>query len=150
LDTNTIVRGASVKGSPADRIVRGCLDREFVLALSKPVLAEYRSVLNYPEILARNPEITSKRIVLLLQRLKFYSDYQKTIPVRFEFDRDPDDAKFIELAIAGKATHIISHDKDLLDLRQSHSDAARRFRQRLPRTSIVTAKDFVATVLPSL
>ena len=144
LDTNTLVRAASRSTSPAGRLIEGCLQREFILLLSKPVLAEYRKVLGYEKVLARNPEITGKRLVLLLQRLRFFSEYLPTISVTFEFDRDPDDAKFVELAIAGNATHIVTYDRDLLSLRDQHTDAAKRFRQRLPNAKILAPPELLA------
>ena len=42
-----------------------------------------------------------------------------------------------------KATHIISHDKDLLSLPNSRTDAGRRFRQRLPGVKVQDAATFV-------
>lgn len=62
--------------------------------------------------------------------------------VEFVFPRDPKDAALIELAIAGRASHIISTDDDLLALMKGLDDAAKRFRQRLPNASIVTPEEF--------
>jgi putative PIN family toxin of toxin-antitoxin system len=39
-----------------------------------------------------------------------------TINETIDICRDPKDNKFLELAISGKATHIITGDKDLLEL----------------------------------
>jgi predicted nucleic acid-binding protein len=66
-------------------------------------------------------------------------------PVRahFDYNRDPDDECFIELAIAGAATHIVTHDDDLLSLPRGHKDSAKRFRQRLPRTNVLGSGEFL-------
>jgi predicted nucleic acid-binding protein len=49
----------------------------------------------------------------------------------------------IELAISGRATDLVSTDNDLLSFRGSHSDAARRLRQRLPRLRVWLPEEFV-------
>ena len=48
--------------------------------------------------------------------------------------RDPSDDKFLELALSGRATHIITGDQDLLDLHPFHG---------IP---ILTPADFLAAV----
>jgi predicted nucleic acid-binding protein len=78
-----------------------------------------------------------------IHRLRFVSDYIRSTHVSFDYPRDPGDQKFIELAIALEATHLISADKDLLSLPRSRTDAGRRFRQRLPRLRVMTAGQFL-------
>ncbi len=39
----------------------------------------------------------------------------------FVFDRDPKDAKYVDLAISTKADFLVTRDKDLLDLREKGS-----------------------------
>jgi predicted nucleic acid-binding protein len=63
--------------------------------------------------------------------------------MRFRFDRDPMDEKFIELALAGSASHMVTNDNDLLYLASGHDDSARRFRQRLPDARVVVPADFM-------
>jgi predicted nucleic acid-binding protein len=45
------------------------------------------------------------------------------VTIRLRECRDPKDDKFLELAIAGKASHIISGDQDLLMLSPFHGVA---------------------------
>ena len=145
LDTNIIVRATARIASPSNQIVDACLRGQFRLLLSRPVLVEYRNVLSYEEVIAMNPEIAGKPLKLLLERLRARSEYFRTVAPKFEFDRDPDDEKFIELAIVGNASHIITNDRDLLSLKDQHTHAAKRFRQRLPTTKIVTPPEFLAS-----
>jgi predicted nucleic acid-binding protein len=77
-----------------------------------------------------------------LARLRFVGDYVRRSKVHFAFERDPTDAKFVEPAITGDATHILSADADLLSLRRARDEAARRLRQRLPRLQILSAGEF--------
>jgi predicted nucleic acid-binding protein len=57
--------------------------------------------------------------------MRFFGELVNLGKTQFEFPRDPKDAKFVELAIAGDATHIITGDKDLLSLPTGHGDAAK-------------------------
>ena len=51
--------------------------------------------------------------------------------------------KLIILAIAGDASHLVTTDRDLLELPSGRGDASKRFRQRLPNTEVLTPQAFV-------
>lgn len=143
LDTNTLLRGLVASTSAAATIRRAAERRLFVPLLSKPVIDEYRVVLTDEGIVEKFPEITSELIEITIRRLRFIGEYSRTPLVRFEYRRDPDDQKFIQLAIDLQATHILSFDLDLLSLPRSRGEAGRRFRQRLPGVEIVDAPTFL-------
>jgi len=50
--------------------------------------------------------------VILLQRQGFFIDPAPTI----RLSRDPDDDKFLECAVGGRAAYIVTADNDLLSL----------------------------------
>ncbi len=143
LDTNTVLRAVLNQSSASGRLLAGCETRRIPMLLSKPVLAEYARVLSSPEVLKRNPDRARTDIRAFLERLRYLSRRPAMSSITFTFDRDPRDAMFIELAIAGRASHIVTHDKDLLSLPTSRSDAGRRFRQRLPGVKALTANSFL-------
>ena len=95
-----------------------------------------RGILNFRSAAGRVVRVCEQRIVLLL--------LSKAVATIFEYPRDPKDEKFVELAIYGGATHIVSADKDLLSLQTGHGDAAKRFRRRAALTRILEPKDFLA------
>jgi predicted nucleic acid-binding protein len=64
--------------------------------------------------------------------------------MQFSFPRDPKDAQFLELMIAGDGTHLITVDNDLLALNAGRDDAAMRFRQRTHGALVVTPDEFLA------
>lgn len=129
--------------SASGRVLDHCDKRRVLLLSSRPVQAEYRLVLGSPAMTRRNPEITPETVDLLLRRLRYIGEYLGQVRTRFRFDRDPKDEPFIELAIAGGASHIATTDNDLLYLGSGHDDAAQRFRQRLPRTRVMRPADFL-------
>lgn len=136
------MRGVANADSLSGRIVRACDSRRVVLLLSKQVVAEYHSVLGSPEVADRHPAITPGAVEIILRRLRYVSEWQKS-PVRFRFDRDPGDEPLIELAIAGDASHLVTFDNDLLALTSGHDEAAKRFRQRLPAVKVVDVISFM-------
>jgi uncharacterized protein len=143
LDTNTLLSGLAHPNSASGRVLAHCENRRVLLLLNRPVQAEYRRVLGSPAMLRRNPEITREAIELVLRRLRYVGEYLRQVNASFRLDRDRDDEPFIELAIAGTASHMVTSDNDLLSLTNGHDDAARRFRQRLPGVRVLRAAAFL-------
>lgn len=143
LDTNILVRGLINLHSDSGRILRACEERKAIPLLSKQVLSEYRVVLHDPAITSRYKELGAQKVRTAIERLTYLGDVVRTDRVRFEFPRDPKDEPLIRLAIAGQATHLISVDRDLLDLPQGKDRTPKRFRQRLPNLVVVRPDDFV-------
>lgn len=143
VDTNVVLRGLLNTRSASGKILEIIDKRSAVLLLSKPVMTEYRAILTDPFIVERYPELTIDQVEAALRRFRYFGEFLPVIRTRFEFARDPRDAMLIELAISGKATDLLSYDKDLLSLPSGHTDAARRLRQRLPNLRIHTPPDFL-------
>jgi len=110
IDTNTLLRGVLSETSATARVRRAAESRTVIPLLSKPVLDEYRAVLSHPSLLERFSALSTKNVAFLIQRLLFVGEYVRSPRARFEYSRDPLDAKFIELAIDLQATHISSVD----------------------------------------
>jgi uncharacterized protein len=144
LDTNTLVRGVLSRSSASGQIVAACESRRIQLLLSKPVLDEYSRIASSPEIVERASAADTAEVQSFLARLRYLSVRPRLGSIRFRLERDPRDEMFIELAIAGHATHIITHDKDLLSLPNSRTDAGKRFRQRCRGVRVLEALAFVA------
>jgi predicted nucleic acid-binding protein len=51
-----------------------------------------------------------------MNRIRQISVFIPDIPEYVQFERDPKDAKYINLAIAAKADYLVTRDRDLLDL----------------------------------
>lgn len=130
LDTNVALRGVltplGASGKLMDRLDQG----EGILLLSDALLREYRGILFHPDVRNHFAALHLIDVEKVLMRLRYRSEKVETAGVHFAYDRDPKDAKLIELAIAGRATHLVTFDKDLLDLTKSRSNAGKRFRQR--------------------
>ena len=143
VDTNVLVRGLANRNSTSGQLLRLCEGRGVHLLLSRPVMREYRDVLARDELTHAHPAITPEAVRLVIERLRYFAELVNPVRARFRYDRDPDDARFLELTIAGGGTHIITYDKDLLSLRSELTDAGKRFRQRMPGVQVLEAGEFM-------
>jgi uncharacterized protein len=111
LDTNTIVSALLLPNS----LPRQAFDAAFeagVVLVTESTLAEVTEVLHRPRF---------DRYVLLEERLQFLGHFVSNVIVVVATEtigecRDPKDNKFLEAAIAGSASHLITGDDDLLIL----------------------------------
>ena len=117
LDTQIILRGASSAAPSITAKIYAAWDAgHFTLLLSQPIHAEVEDVLGRLEVL-RKLRMTPIEAVALIERLRRQSTLV-TPTVRITRSRDPDDDKFLECAVAGRADYIVSADADLLSLRE--------------------------------
>ena len=142
VDTNVLLAGLASESSASQRIVDALTERRVIPLLSQAVLSEYRAVLMHADVTARFANLTGSRVAMALHKLRYVADVYAP-RTKFDFARDPRDAKFIELAIAGRATHILTMDADLLSLVTGRTEAARRFRQRLPDIKVVRPGELI-------
>ena len=111
LDTNVAVSAALFPNSLPGQVL-GYAMRQRVLLASDATLSELNAVLRRPRF---------NRYLLEDERLDFLRSLERTaelvtITHRITACRDPKDDKFLELAISGNASHIITGDNDLLAL----------------------------------
>ena len=141
-DTNVVVRGLIHINSASGFILQACEKPNILILFSKSVVREYRVILADPELVERYPQLELARVKASVERVEYVGE--KIQPrVRFDFPRDPKDARFIELCITGHATHLITTDHDMLDLADGRDDTARRFRRRLPNLEVIEPIEFV-------
>jgi len=111
LDTNIIVSASLVKEGKARKALDKAQSTGVVL-MSVAVLAEVEEVLNRPKF---------DKYVTATERKLFLAGFVKTVQFveieeTIKICRDPKDDKYLELAVDGKATCIVSGDADLLVL----------------------------------
>jgi putative PIN family toxin of toxin-antitoxin system len=118
LDTNVVLAAESSPNpnSPNREIVRRWLAGEFLLLVTDDLLAEYAEKL---ASLGKSP----LQIEEFLSRILLLSE---PVEIRFfhlrHYPSDPDDVLFLLCAINGEATHLVSYDPHLLDLRPFYED----------------------------
>ena len=130
VDTNIIVSGLLTTSTPPALILNAVQDKKVILLVSDEVVIEYLRVLEYPHI-RRYKKITEEVVRDLAslfieecERVEVFSLIKKS--------KDPDDDKFLSLAVHGEADFIVTGDKaDLLSLKT------------IERIPIVTAREAI-------
>ena len=131
LDTNTLVSALLFRGT-ASRLTPLWQSGRITPLISGPILEEYLRVLAYPKFRLTDQEI---RGLIEEEVLPFVETVRPTrrllVPCR-----DPEDAKFLECAIAGRARYLVTGDQDL------------RVLGTYRRISILTVGKFLETIRP--
>lgn len=110
-DTNTLVSAALFRGGSPGQAFRHALNTGVIL-LSEATFEEIDEVIareKFDDYLT--PEERGAFIESLVDRSRFVNPTEE-----IQVCRDPDDDKFLELAVSEEATCIISGDADLLEL----------------------------------
>jgi putative PIN family toxin of toxin-antitoxin system len=114
-DTNILVSAALLSGSRADVCVRAVLARNIPLIFSAATYDELADVLMRPKL---DRYVSRRTREALLRTWHKAAVIFPDAALREEVRdcRDPDDDKFLELALASGARAIVTGDKDLLVL----------------------------------
>ena len=116
LDTNILVSATFWKGD-SFRIVELIDKKKIKHSMSKETIAEYSKIISSEEIIEKI-EKKDLRISKTLQKVIYLSDIvEPQRKIRVVRD-DPDDDKFLEVAVESKADYIISKDNHLLRLKE--------------------------------
>jgi uncharacterized protein len=110
-DTNVIISALLLAHSTPHQAFLQALERGKVL-LSDAVLAELHEVLARKRL---RRYIDEKDIHAFLAALTHEAEWID-VSVEIKACRDPRDNKFLELAVSGRATHLVTGDSDLLTL----------------------------------
>ncbi|TAE58848.1 MAG: putative toxin-antitoxin system toxin component, PIN family [Nostocales cyanobacterium] len=111
IDTNILVSEVLIQSSVPDLAFKKAKSLGRIL-FSKATFEELQEILNRSKF---DKYISASIRTQFLAKLKLEAE-QVTINQIIQECRDPKDDKFLEVAINGNATHIITGDKDLLAL----------------------------------
>lgn len=112
-DTNLIIsRTLSATGAAAE-IMRRWQQGQFELLVSAPILGEYRRALAYERVRARHG-LDDDALDTLVAGLAEYATLIEPQERLAVVEADPDDDKFIECALAGQASYVVTRDEHLL------------------------------------
>lgn len=116
IDTNVLISAALAAGSPPARWVRHVLLHGRLL-FSDATFTELHTRLWRPRFDRYLRIEDRKQLLHDFGAAGLWVDVPAAVAAR-RFSRDPDDDKFLQLALAGNATLVVSGDRDLLDLGQ--------------------------------
>lgn len=139
-DCNIYVQAIINVRGPAARCVAKALDKAVQLFVTPAILEEIReSHLKIPGKYGVTPEQTES----LARGIMGIAELIEEVSPRFEYPRDPDDAHYINLALAVDARLIVSRDRDLLDLMDDSRPEGKDFRSRFPSLRILDPVGFL-------
>jgi putative PIN family toxin of toxin-antitoxin system len=116
-DTVTLLQAAANPAGPAGACLRLVTEKKVILHLSEDGLAELADVLSHPKIRKKFSLLTDEHVSGFIRGLRALAEVLPEVPSVFRYVRDPDDEHVLNLAIATRATYIVTRDNDLLDLR---------------------------------
>jgi len=130
LDTNVLMSAIFWAGTPS-KILDAWQERRLKLVISPNILEEYIRV---GEILEK--KYSSMNLQSLIDRIAIESELFSPSLLPSSICEDPDDDKFIEAALAGNCSYIITGDKLLLKVNGYQN------------LKIITPSDFLKSFLP--
>jgi len=142
-DTGIVLQAALNPLGPAAAAL-DLFDQEKVTVYLCPRLrSEWEEVLMRPSLRARNPQVTDAQVEAALQRFDDRAILVPNPPTYLIYPRDPDDEPVINLAIHVRAQHLVTRDRDLLDLMDPTRPEGEEFRRRFPHLRILDPVTFV-------
>jgi len=144
-DCNTMLQALASPAGPAGACVQMAFDGAIRLSISPLVLAELRDVSARPKVIAKL-QLTAGRVEEFLEAIQLAATIEVDFPEQFSYARDPDDAHYVNLALAAGAKFIISRDKDLLALMDASLPEGRDFQARFPALRILDPVQFLSAL----
>jgi putative PIN family toxin of toxin-antitoxin system len=109
-DTNILISALGFGGTPLEALLTAFGNR-FQIAVSEETLDEFHRVMGYDHLPFSESEQARYRSILA-RKAQIVAPEENIE----EIERDPDDDKFLECAVAANADYIVSGDEHLLDL----------------------------------
>lgn len=107
------------------------------LFVSAQILSEVRRLPEH-RALRRFRNFSSDRVERFIEEILEIAIFVAEPPKVFAYSRDPNDAHYIDVAIATGALLVVSNDKDLLDLMNDSNQEGKGLRSRYPALRILT------------
>ncbi len=111
LDTNVFISGIHWKGD-SERVLKAWMNEDFDLVSSFPIIRELVRILVDFKVPLSYSEISWWESLILERSILVVPTEEVDIVT------DPDDNKFVEAALEGKAEYVVSQDKHLLVLEE--------------------------------
>lgn len=112
LDTNVLISSVIATGVPHEIVVKG-FSSEYQIVVSVATLTEFRdTLLKYPEKFHMDEADVQQEV----ETIRYFAEFVDPDEEITAIDDDPDDDKFLEAAVAGNVTYLVSGDRHLLDL----------------------------------
>jgi len=146
-DCNVFIQALGAPSGPAGECVKLVLDGKVALFVSPRVLSELRSVATRSKVAAKL-RVRASRIDRFIANIESVARVIEFFAEIFTYQRDPADAHYINLAIAAGANHVVTRDKDLLELMDRSKRDGQKFHRQFPALRIVDPVSFLKELAP--
>lgn len=141
-DCNVFLQALANPSGPAGRCVELAIAKEVSLFVSPVILDELLEVTAYPKVITKF-KLRAERVSAFMTELPRFTVLTTAVPSIWTYSRDPDDAHYVNLALAVGARFLVSRDKDLLDLTDPMRLESRDFQNRFPALTIIDPVAFI-------
>jgi putative PIN family toxin of toxin-antitoxin system len=118
VDANVVASALIQPKGASGRILQRILTGDIQLVTGEPLLAEARRCILYPRVRKRI-RATDEEIDAFLAALAVLGDVVEiSLYDLSAVPRDPDDSKYLAIALEGRALYVVTGDKDLLEVRE--------------------------------
>ena len=131
VDTNVFVSGLLKTSVTCRRIIHKLSKKEFILIVSHEILEELIEVIGRPKFHHIIMRETAEKLIKAIRAKAILVKPSKKLNL---VKNDPDDDRFLEAALEGKADFLVTGDKNLLSLRTFHT------------TDIVSPAEFIKLI----
>ncbi len=144
-DCNVFLQAMAAPHGAAGRCLDLALAGAVTLYVSPYVLAELRDVSSRPRVIVKM-RLSAVRVDAVLHAIEAKATFVSAYPEPFQYPRDPDDAHYINLALAAGAMLVVSNDKDLLDLMKDDNPEGCALRSVHAKFRVLTPPKFLEFV----
>jgi putative PIN family toxin of toxin-antitoxin system len=142
-DCNVLFQALISPEGPSGAVVAAAKSRQVSLIVSPWLFDELVDVATRPRLASRFA-ISERRLNDFVESLRSRCTVIAEVPHVYDHPRDPDDAHYVDLAVAADAKLIVSRDNDLLALADHATVEGRDFAARFPDLSILTPPELLA------
>jgi putative PIN family toxin of toxin-antitoxin system len=145
-DCNVFLQAMISARGPASECLRRVFGGEVLLYVSQTILKELRSLPNHAK-LRKFRQLSQDKIEAFIVELLDVAVLADTPQTRFVYPRDPDDAHYVNLAIATGSMLVVSNDQDLLVLMTDGSPEGKALRSEYPSFQVLTPPQFLTVLV---
>ena len=144
-DCNTLLQALASPRGPAGECIQIAIEGEIRLFISTFVVDELRDVTSRPTVV-RKLRLIPERVNEFIRAIEFVGTFLDVFPEPFSYSRDPDDARYVNLALAANAKMIVSRDRDLLDVMDQVRPEGRDFQKRFPKRRVLGPVELLSEI----
>ena len=146
-DCNVFLQAMLSANGPSHACWQKVVAGDVTLFVTPYMLAEIRRLPNHPK-LRRFTGFTTERVERFIEELLDTAQFIPDPAPMFHYARDPEDAHYVDVAVATGAMLVVSNDKDLLDLMNEHNPDGRKLRRDNPDFQVFTPVQFLDRFSP--